>query len=236
MIQLYTFPAAFGLRNVSPFCLKVEMALAFLNMDFGIVEEPDPRKSPKGKLPYIVDGAEVIADSDLILDYLDKKSGGALFSQWTDEQKAKGIAYARLAEEHLYWLMVASRWVDDGWWPNVADGFFGSLPLPLRWLVPKVARRQVTRDLKGQGLGIHSRPEQEAFARKDLFALNAAVTDQDFLLGAEVSAYDFAVAALIAGAKDNVPDTWLSPIIGEYTALCEYTERVQKTVNVFANR
>ena len=30
MIQLYTFPEAFGLRNVSPFCLKIEMALTWL--------------------------------------------------------------------------------------------------------------------------------------------------------------------------------------------------------------
>ena len=30
MIGLYTFPEAFGLRNVSPFCLKVEMALHHL--------------------------------------------------------------------------------------------------------------------------------------------------------------------------------------------------------------
>ena len=57
MIKLYTFPPACGLRNVSPFCLKVEMALSYLEIPFEIVEISDPRKAPKGKLPYVdIDG------------------------------------------------------------------------------------------------------------------------------------------------------------------------------------
>jgi glutathione S-transferase len=79
MITLFTFPEAFGLRNVSPFCLKVEMALAYLKLDFEIVMEKDPRKTPKGKLPYIVVAGETIPDSELILEYLDNKTDGGLY-------------------------------------------------------------------------------------------------------------------------------------------------------------
>ena len=39
MIQLETFPPAFGLRNVSPFCLKTEMLLTSLQLPFEIIEE-----------------------------------------------------------------------------------------------------------------------------------------------------------------------------------------------------
>ena len=39
MIQLVTFPPAFGLRNVSPFCLKTEMLLTSLQLPFEIIEE-----------------------------------------------------------------------------------------------------------------------------------------------------------------------------------------------------
>ena len=80
MTTLYTLPAAFGLRNPSPFCLKIEMALTHLKIDFEIVTVADPRKAPKGKLPWLVDGA-VIPDSELILEHLDKKTNGGLFGE-----------------------------------------------------------------------------------------------------------------------------------------------------------
>ena len=71
MVFLYTFPPAFGLRNVSPFCLRVEMALNYLNVPFEIVLEHNPGKGPKGKLPYIVDSGKIIGDSELIYHHLD---------------------------------------------------------------------------------------------------------------------------------------------------------------------
>ena len=102
MITLVTLPPAFGLRNVSPFCLKVEMALKHLDIEFDLSVEGDPRKTPKGKLPYlIIDGenidGEKIADSELIFEYLDDKTQGKLYGQLTPEEKAKGTAFARLA-------------------------------------------------------------------------------------------------------------------------------------------
>ena len=57
MITLVTLPPAFGLRNVSPFCLKIEMALTHLGLKFDDETEQDPRKAPKRKSPYlIIDG------------------------------------------------------------------------------------------------------------------------------------------------------------------------------------
>ena len=123
MIKLYAFPEAFGLRNVSPFCLKVEMALTYLNDEYEIVEESNPRKSPKGKLPYIVINGESIADSEIILEHLDQIHNGALYGHLSDDEYARGYAFTRLAEDHLYWLMVASRWLDDDWFPNIVEGF-----------------------------------------------------------------------------------------------------------------
>ena len=55
-----------------------------------------------------------------------------------------GLAFTRLAEDHLYWLMVASRWLDDNWWPNVVDGFFGTLPGIIRPVITGIARRQIS--------------------------------------------------------------------------------------------
>ena len=62
MLQLVTLPAAFGMRNVSPFCLKVEMLLTSLGLPFDMSEETDPRKAPKGKLPYLLADGQLPSD------------------------------------------------------------------------------------------------------------------------------------------------------------------------------
>lgn len=233
MITLYTFPPAFGLRNLSPFCLKVEMALQYLKLDYQIEELSNPANAPKGKLPFIKVDGEIITDSELILDYLDRSSGGELYGKLSGDQIAQGFAYVRLAEDHLYWMMVASRWLDDSWWPNVDQGFFGSFPFPLRQLVPMIARNRVKKTYKLHGLGLHSLEEQKEFARKDLHALNEAVTGKTYLMGDEISVFDFAVASMMAGALDNQPGTWLTAIAGSFVPLVEYTERVQQKVGIF---
>ncbi len=212
MITLHTLPAAFGLRNPSPFCLKVEMALTHLNLDFDIVTEANPQKAPKGKMPWLVDAGAVIPDSELILDYLDKKTGGGLFSSVTPEEVAVGTAFTRLAEDHLYWIGVASRWLDDDWFPVVRRDFFGFVPAPIGWLVSTMARRQVRQTYHLHGLGRHSHEEQMEFARKDLNAIASQTTTHGYIAGNRLTPYDFSVASMLAGLIDNQPATWVSEL------------------------
>jgi len=132
MLELVTLPPAFGMRNVSPFCLKAELLLTALEIPFEHTELADPRKAPKGKLPYLVADGNVVADSELIVEYLDGMTQGRVYAGLTPAQKAQGFALTRLAEDHLYWIMVASRWLDDDWWPNVVEGFFHIAPKPVQ--------------------------------------------------------------------------------------------------------
>ena len=129
---MITLQPSFGPRNVSPFCLKVGMALTYLRLKFDYETERDPRKAPKGKLPYLVIDGERIADSELIFERLNTMTQGKLYAGLTPEEKATGLALSRLAEDHLYWMGVASRWLDDKWYPNIVSEFFGFIPGPFR--------------------------------------------------------------------------------------------------------
>lgn len=233
MLKLIVLPPAFGVRNISPFCLKTEMLLTSLGLPFEMEELADPRKAPKGKLPYLYDGDTRIADSDLIAEYLDQKTGGQVYAGMTPRQKAQGLALARLAEEHLYWIGVASRWLDDAWWPNIVSGFFHIIPAPLRPLGAGLARREVRKTYYLQGLGRHTLEEQEGFARRDLQALQDALPERGFLGGDMPRYHDFAVASLLAGMVDNQPPTWFTAIAREYGPLMDYTEQVQAAVGVY---
>ena len=175
MIALVTLPPALGMRNVSPFFLRIE-------------------------------------------------------------QKGQGVALSRLVEDHLYWLMVASRRLDDAWWPNIEQGFFGFVPGLLRKFVTGLARKQVAKTYNLDGLGRHSMEEQKGFARRDLDALQGALPAQDFLFTEKPGVFDFTIAALLAGIYDNKPTTWLTDIAAGYPELRAYSERVQASVAVWGRK
>lgn len=232
-LTLVTLGAAFGLRNVSPFCLKIEMLLTALGLPFDTDVQPDPRKAPKGKLPYLMADGRCLPDSELITEYLNELTAGRVYEGLSDRDRARGVALARLVEDHLYWLFVASRWLDDAWFPHVVDGFFHIAPRLVRPLVAGAARRQVRRALHLHGLGRHTRPEQVGFVRRDLQALDVLVRDTAFLFGNTPNVFDFTVAGFMAGVYDNRPKTWVTALAEDYDALRGYTERVQERVGVY---
>ncbi len=232
-LTLVTLGDAFGLRNVSPFCLKIEMLLTSLGLPFESDVQRDPRKAPKGKLPYMIADGRTIADSELITEYLDEITGGRVYAGLSDRDRAHGVALARLVEDHLYWLYVASRWLDDDWFPNIVDGFFHIAPALIRPIVARAARRQVRQTLHLHGLGRHSLAEQAGFMERDLQALEAAAPESGFLFDDAPGIYDFTIAGFMAGVYDNKPPTWGTKIAEKYRGLRAYTERVQEHVGVY---
>jgi glutathione S-transferase len=236
MITLDTLPPAFGLRNVSPFCLKTEMALTHIKLPFELVYEGDPRKAPKGKLPFIDIDGERIADSELILRKLDQRCDGALYGNLTPQEIAVGRAFTRLSEEHLYWMIVASRWLEDDWFANVVQGFFSEVPGLLRSFIANAARSTVKKTYNLQGLGRHTKAEQKQFARDDLAAISDQVEAERYITGARLTVFDFNVASVLVGLMDNEPATWISILSKDYPALREYVDRIQAEVGVFAKQ
>jgi glutathione S-transferase len=233
MLELVTLPPAFGMRNISPFCLKSEMLMTSLEIPFKMTQEADPRQAPNGKLPFLVVDGKRLPDSELMAVYLDDITQGIVYGGLTPAQNGQGLALARLAEDHLYWLMVASRWLDDAWWPNIVEGFFGIAPRLVRPLVAAMARREVSKGYRLHGLGRHSLEDQKAFALRDLAALEGAVPELGFLFGDSPGIYDFTIAALMAGIFDNQPATWLTTLAMPFARLHAYTERVQAAVGVY---
>ena len=236
VIELYTLGGAFGMRSVSPFCLKLEMLLAHLDLDYSLVIEPDPRKAPKGKMPWAKIDGEVFADSEIIIEVIDRRTDGLVYADLTPQECAYGLGLVRLAEEHLYWLMAAARWLDDDWWPNVKRDFMKIIPAFIRTPVSSLIRRRMKQTVMLQGLGAHTLEEQLGFARRDLAALQDAVSESQFLFGEKVSVFDMGIAAIMAGIYDNQPATRLTYIANEFSVLKAYTERVQSSLGVYGRK
>jgi glutathione S-transferase len=227
MIELFQYAPAFNLPSPSPFCVKLELVLKIGNIPYSNRYDADVRKAPKAKLPYIViDGKQTIADSELILRHL-KDSGQFSVDEWlSDVQKAQCIAVTRLVEDHLYWLLVDARWLDDDVWPVLRDSFFAGLPPLVKSIVPGIVRKQVRKTLRGQGLGRHSREDLEYFAEKDLEALDALLGDKPYMMGERICSVDATVYGMLSSIYYPDFNTPLQSIALDHPNLTAYSDRI----------
>ena len=198
MIKLYQFAPAFGLPNMSPFCMKVENYLRMAGLPYECPRKADIFKSPKGKMPYIDDNGKVLADSTFIVDYLKATYGDKLDAKLTARQRALGVVIQRTFEESLYWPVVYSRWIEDVGFNTVKEAAFAKLGFPMRQLIPVFARRGLRKQLHAQGTGRHSRDEIYAIGCRDVTALSELLGDQAFYLGDEPTSVDATAYAFLA--------------------------------------
>lgn len=226
MITLYAFADAFGV-NPSPFCQKVNIALDLSGLDYTIEVLPDPRKAPKGKLPWLLDDGRSIADSEFILDYLRDCYDFDLDADLTPAQRAVGCAFTRLADEHFYWMLVMSRWLDDAVWPTTKEAFFGEMPAFVKPLITVIARRQVNANITGHGIGKHDQAELEVLARADIEAIGAQVDANGFVTGDAFSRADLSVYSNVVGALRGRPETWVGKLVAADPRIPAYCDRVE---------
>lgn len=226
-IELHQFRTQPGFPNFSPFCMKVETWLRMAGLDYRIVIESDPRKGPLGKLPFVVDNGETIADSHSIIARLAQKHACDLDAALSAPQRATLHAFDRLLSEHLYWAMVHARWVDEAAWQQTRALFFGTLPWPLRVLLPPLARHGMITQLKGHGLGRHPRDEIHRRAAQDLQALADLLGTQPFFFGAQPTSLDAAAYAFLANAYAAPIETALRPLVAVHPNLVAYCERIR---------
>lgn len=198
MIKLYQFEPIWGLPNASAFCMKLETYLKMANIPYETIIVNSPSKGPKAKLPFIEDENKKLGDSELIIEYLKKKYGDSLDSHLTAKQKAIALSVRHLVEDHLYWILVYSRWAEPTTWGDIKKSFFGNLPPVLRNIVPDLVRKRFLSALYRQGIGRHSREEIYEFGKQDITAIANLLGDQDFFFGDQPTSIDAVLYAFLA--------------------------------------
>lgn len=226
MITLYTFGPAYGLQDASPFVVKAMLLLKMAQLPY-TTDSRSFSRAPKGKLPYIQDGTEIIADSTFIRWHIEEKYG--VDFERTLSAKERGTAWAleKLLEDNLYWIIVDNRWLDD---KNFARGpatLFDKMPWPMRVVVKRMVRRQIAKSLKAQGMGRHARPEMLAIATKGLASVAEILGDQPYLMGSSPCGADATAFAFIASALCPHFDTPLRVAVQMHPNLVAYVARLQ---------
>jgi glutathione S-transferase len=225
MITLYVFGPAFGLPDPSPFVTKAETLLKMANLPYR-VDTRGFRRAPKGKLPYIDDGSQIVADSTFIRWHIEKKYRIDFDRGLTPEQRAVAWAFEKMAEDHLYWTGVDARWNDD---VNFAKGpamFFRKIPVPVRPLAVGMIRRSVRKYLHAQGMGRHSRAEIVALGTRAIDAIADFLDAKPYFMGAEPTGVDATIFAISAAMLCPLFETPLRTAAERHEQLRRYVGRM----------
>ncbi|MFL5348384.1 MAG: glutathione S-transferase family protein [Hyalangium sp.] len=232
MIVLHQGPAAWGVGNISPFCLKLESYLRMAGLPY-TARAADFRKAPKAKIPFIEEDGQFLGDSQLIIEHLQKKHGDALDAKLSAADKAQGHLVRRMLEESTYWNIVYERWVTEEGWRVYRPIIETLFPPVVGKVVPSMIRRKVRQGLYAQGLGRHGPEEILEMGKADISAVAALLGDKPFLLGDNPSSFDAALYAFIVSITVFPVDSPFRRFTLEQKNLVRYVERFQQ--RFFAN-
>jgi glutathione S-transferase len=183
-------------------------------------------KAPKGKLPYIDDDGERIADSTFIRWHLEKKYQIDFDRGLSAEQRATAWAFEKMAEDQTYWALVHDRWMNDANFRKGPVNFFAKVPAPVRPLVVAMVRRRLRSTLHGQGLGRHSPAEIVALATRSIEAISDYLGSKPFFMGDAPTGVDATMFAFVAGALCPLFDTPIRTAAGRRDNLKRYVARM----------
>jgi len=227
MITVHGFGPYFGMADGSPFVIKtmIQLQLAGVNYEH---RGSGVAKAPRGKVPYIEDEGQVIADSTLIRTHMERKYQVDLDAPLNLEERAIAWSLEKMAEEHLYFALVDLRWRDD---ENFAAGpahFFDRLPPLLRPLVRRFARARMTKTLYLQGTSRLSREEVETNAGKDIDVIAVRLGDRRYMMGDEATAVDGFIYGVLESLLVPVFATRLRQRIQDHSNLVAYVDRMSR--------
>ena len=231
-VVLHKYLPAWDMADLSPFCVKVETYLRMVGVAFE-GRTSDVRKAPKGKLPWVEDGAARVCDSRDIIDHFEAKLPNALDRNLTEAERALCVAHRALLEEEAYFYALVLRWKTGGGWSiyrPIMHSYLTKIgiPSPLCGMVAAVVRRQVVGSARGQGAGRHSVEEIEG---RLLNAMQATVTqlgEGPYFLGAEPHVIDASVYAFLSAALDAPFPSQAKDMLAGLDQVTTYRARMQE--------
>ncbi len=224
-IKLFQFPRLFGIPNLSPFCCKLETWLRIAGLPYEVVDTSNPRKGPKGKLPFIEDGGVRVADTSRIIEHLVKTRGVDPDAHLDRKQRAIALLVQRTLEEHYAFVLAYTHLVSDEGMRH-ADERFASLPVIARSLVAHLVRRTVKDILWKQGLLRHPHDDIVEAALRDWQAVLAFRSDGPFFFGDRPSGTDAIVFGTLATTVLTPIETPIRDFLRAQPDCLAYAERM----------
>jgi glutathione S-transferase len=228
MLTLYSYPELFGVADNNGYGLKVFAFLRLAGVPFVHEHIFDASKAPRAQLPYIVDGADTVGDSESIIAYVTAKYRPAIDAGLTAAQRDTNLLVTRMLDD-LYWVMSYSRWKDDAYWPQFRDALKREHPhLTDEGLLK--AREFNFQRYHYQGIGRY--PPEQAYARglADLGVLARLIPASGYVHGPQPTSIDAGIYGFIANIYFFAIDTPLKQFVVAHDNLVRHCRALHAMV------
>ncbi len=226
MLTLYSYPDLFGVADNNPFGLKVYAFLKLSGLAFRHEHIFDASKAPRGQLPYLVDDATSIGDSDTIIDHLILRNG--IDERLTPEQLDTELMVRRVLDD-LYWVMSTSRWKDDRFWPLFRDAILRThKQVDAESLAG--AREYNLRRYHFQGIGRYEPDAVYARGLADLGVLARLIPASGFVFGTKPGRIDAGIYGFVANIYFYEIDTPLKEFVRSQPNIVQHCRSVHEAV------
>ena len=228
MITLFSYPKLSGVADNNGYGLKVFAFLRLAGMAFTHEHVFDASAAPRGQLPYIVDDAEQIGDSDTIIAHLMAKYRLAMDDGLTPGQRDTNHMILRMLDD-LYWVMSYSRWQDDQYWPLFFDLLRREHPNLAEAGLLK-AREFNFQRYHYQGIGRFAPAAAYARGLADLQVLANLVPSDRYVHGATPTSIDAAIYGFIANIHFLAIDTPLRKFVAAAPGLVRHCTAIHAAI------
>ncbi|RFU47677.1 glutathione S-transferase C-terminal domain-containing protein [Paraburkholderia sp. DHOC27] len=229
MLTLYSYPDLFGVADNNPFGLKVFAFMRLCGLPFEHQHILDTSHAPRGQLPYLVDGATTIGDSDRIIAHLKSAYDLRIDSALSAGQLNLDLLVRRTLDD-LYWCMSYSRWRDERFWPAFRDAIL-STHAEVSASDLEAAREYNRQRYHYQGIGRYEPEQVYARGTDDLRVVADLLGDDGFVFGAQPTAVDAAIYGFIANIYYYQIDTPLKQYVLSRPALVRHCEAIHARIN-----
>ncbi len=213
MIVLYQFPGGDGVSSVSPPCVRVEMALRLLGVEYRRVDlrtrRAARRVSVTTRLPVLEIDGERITDSIAILDTLERRWPHAPWIPGDPAERVRDRAWEHFANDHVYFMAHYLRWLSPEYRERWIDVLFGRAPVWVRVAGRFVLVRDAERRAAAFGTAGRDPDEIKDLVLRAVDMLDVAIGTGPFLEGrATPGRGDLAAAATLVqvGFRGTLPD------------------------------
>jgi glutathione S-transferase len=216
----------FAIPNLSPFCCKLETWLRIAGIPYEVVETPDPREGPRGKVPFIEDAGVRIGDTSLIVEHLTKTRNVDPDVRLGASERAIALLVQRTLEEHYAFAVVYTHLVRGAGLEHTRSRF-DAVPAMVRPLVARAVRKHIEKLLWYQGTLRFSDEEICAAATRDWHAVMKVMSDGPFFFGDEPSGIDAVVFGTLATSVLTPIPSPIRDFLCSQPTLVSYAERMR---------
>jgi glutathione S-transferase len=225
MITLYGFGPNFGLPETSPYVTKTEVQLQMAGLAYR-KEQAFPEQSPKGQMPFIDDGGQLIADSTFIRGHIERKYGVDLDAGLNPRQRAEAWAIERMVENHFGWTVGHARFFLAENFERGPARFFDHVPESRRGAMREQMMERVRQTFLAVGVLRHSAEEIEQLGAYSIEALAQFLGDKPYMMADRPTGVDAICFSMLAGLVTPFFDSPLARRAEAHPSLGAYVDRM----------